>query len=273
MDKILERVLAEFLIPAFLMFLCMLVAADVLSGTYFDLENPTHRRHVFGNPSLVAAAVLGAYVVNTSLSSILNLLSRKLFWGRVREYLIYRKLNVFKQKRFEEERPSCLWYIRERTRIGEDIKRVKDEKQSLRPFLLEKIKRQHPEEELSNSILDVYDLVRTEVMASGDSAIIGWIQYHWGQLRLARSTLVPALVLLIFLPFAAASWFSPGLLWGIAAFFLSLAFLAIQFMHYYYRERFMIYSMFSYYLVCKGPSHVGRVLPAAGWDGSDELGG
>ena len=102
MDKVLERVLVEFLIPAFLMFLCMLVAVDVLSGTSFDLRDAGHRNATFGNPWLVTGVVLVAYVVNTSLSSMLNLLSRKLFWGRVREYLIYRKLNVFKQEEFEK---------------------------------------------------------------------------------------------------------------------------------------------------------------------------
>ena len=251
MDKVLERVLVEFLIPAFLMFLCMLVAVDVLSGTSFDLRDAGHRNATFGNPWLVTGVVLVAYVVNTSLSSMLNLLSRKLFWGRVREYLIYRKLNVFKQEEFEKERPWCLRYIRGRKQIQNQIDLVKKDKKSLLPVLLDKIKRDHPEEELWRSILDVYDLVRTEVMASGDSAIIGWIQYHWGQLRLARSTLVPAILLILVLPFAGYGWFSPHWLAAIGGLLLSLAFFSVQLIHYYYRERFMIYSMFSYYLLCE----------------------
>jgi hypothetical protein len=86
-------------------------------------------------------------------------------------------------------------------------------------------------------------------MASQDSAIIGWIQYHWGQLRLARSTLVPSFLLVLFLPWAATDW--PGCsvttILGLAL--LAFLFFLIQLGHYYYRERFMIYAMLGYFLV------------------------
>ena len=102
------------------------------------------------------------------------------------------------------------------------------------------------------SILDIYEVVRTLVMASHDSMIIGWIQYHWSQLRLARSTLFPSVLLAILLPACMLQW--QVHIWRVAVVLLFLAFLVVlQVAHYYYRERFMIYAMVGYFLTAYEP--------------------
>ena len=96
--------------------------------------------------------------------------------------------------------------------------------------------------------LDIYDAVRTLVMASQDNAIISWIGYHWSHLRLARSTLVPALIFIVLMPSAVIHW-QFGWNSAIWASMICFIFFITQLVHYYYRERFMIYAMVSYFLL------------------------
>src|SRR5262245_42728326 len=102
MEKIFERLLIEFLIPAFLMFFSILLAFDVLLEDSFDLSNRAARMALSGEPYWPILGDFVSYLLNTSLSSVLNLRLRRLGWGKIREYLLLRKLNVFKSGPFKD---------------------------------------------------------------------------------------------------------------------------------------------------------------------------
>jgi hypothetical protein len=58
MEKIFDRLLIEFLIPAFLMFISLVLAADAILGKRFDLSNPQHRSALLGNGVLLVGGIL-----------------------------------------------------------------------------------------------------------------------------------------------------------------------------------------------------------------------
>ena len=249
MEKIFDRLLIEFLIPAFLMLVCMIFIADVVMGDSFDSKSLFKYEH---RDFILIIGSIFAYVINTSISSLFNLISRILLWGKVREYLMYRKLNIFKEAEFEKRKIWLFYYLRKRNELKKTIDKVKEkEAKNLFPELKEKLKEWNVPEHCSDSILDIYDFIRTIVMASKDSAIISWIQYHWAQLRLARNTLVPTFLLIFFLPAAIHSWHIYTWPTTLLAAILSFCFFILQLCHYYYRERFMIYAMLGYFLICK----------------------
>lgn len=246
MDKIIERLLIEFLVPALLMLLCFVLIGDLWAGSSFDLPRAL-TSGIDLNISLFFVGLLAAYLVNTSASSFLNLLMRGVVWGRVREYLMYRKLDVFKAAPFKGI--TCAGYlIRYRDKSDEAKNAVKADPESLVSVLETRLLERRVPARWTRLMVDVYDVVRTAVMSSQDSAVISWIDYHWSQLRLARSTLLPAAMLMVLLPVSAITW---G--WRtrdvLAAAVVGVTFCLLQLCHYYYRERFMIYAMLSYFLV------------------------
>ena len=95
MEKVFDRLFVEFLIPAFLMLACGLLFLQLLSGGNFDLGRADSRNVFFGNNAFVFGGIVFAYVVNTSLSALLNLISRILLWGKTREYLIVSEALMF----------------------------------------------------------------------------------------------------------------------------------------------------------------------------------
>lgn len=246
MGKIFDRLFVEFLIPALLMFLCILLVFDIAMGNSFDLINASSRKVLADEPYLLAAGILFAYLLNTSLSAVLNLTMRAICWGKIREYLMLRKLNAFKTGPLKGLR---WWnYLRLTPVQRESLESVL--KPGAENFYSEFMQRMEAESISAKSVkdlVDAYDTLRATVMDSGDSAIIEWIQYHWSQLRLARSCIVPAFLLIILMPMAIHQWGGTPLCvlgGGIGA---SLFFI-LQWMHYYYRERFMIYAMISFFL-------------------------
>ena len=253
MGKVFEKLFIEFLIPALLMFFCMVLMYDTLMGNSFDLIKQESLDDLFSENSLLTiAGVLLAYIINTSLSSMLNLFLRILAWGKVREYLLYRKLDVFKTGILKEKNVWCLRYLFHRKEIMEDVYTViEQKKESLYPVLINKLSKEKVPEQSCKSILDIYDVVRTIVMSSQDSAVIGWIQYHWSQLRLTRSTLVPTFLLIIFVPLTLNDWGIYNSFTVLSGLIICLFIFLLQLGHYYYRERFMIYSMLGYFLTCK----------------------
>lgn len=251
MDKIFERLLIEFLIPALLMFLCILLVIDVVTGSSFDLIKEFNQKRLMNSSIFLIGGILLSYIINTSISSLFNLVSRILVWGKIREYLMYRKLDIFKMKSLKDKKIWWLSYLCHRKEILIEIEKIKAKRKiSLYHILISKLNEKKIPAQSQKSILDIYDVVRTIVMASCDSAIIGWIQYHWAHLRLARSTLVPAFLLIIFLPLAIIDWNVNSTSIEIMTLILCLSFFLIQVCHYYYRERFMIYAMLGYFLIC-----------------------
>ncbi len=228
----------------------MLLLIDVVMGSSFDLIQESNREGLMKSSTFLIGGILLAYIINTSLSSLFNLVSRILLWGKIREYLMYRKLDIFKVPSLRDKKIWWLTYLLQRKAILLEIEKVKSERAvNLYPELIKKLNENNVPKQSQKSILDIYDVVRTIVMASRDSAIIGWIQYHWAHLRLARSTLVPAFLLITFLPLAVSDWGLYPMYIIVLAVITSLSFFLLQLSHYYYRERFMIYAMLGYFLI------------------------
>ena len=122
MEKIFDKLLVEFLIPACLMLLCLLLLADVLFGDSFDLANPDHRKRLTDEGYLLIPALLFAYLLNTSATAVFYLWLRKTKWGSVREYLLLRKLNVFKTGPLKGI--NCWNYLRLTDAQREELKTV-----------------------------------------------------------------------------------------------------------------------------------------------------
>ncbi|HUJ11511.1 MAG TPA: hypothetical protein VL171_15970 [Verrucomicrobiae bacterium] len=246
MDKIFDRLLVEFLIPAFLMLLCLVLFVDVVMGNSFNLINPGDRGRLISEGYLLVPGLLFAYLLNTSVTAAAYLWLRKKLWGRVREYCLLRKLNVFQSGRFTGI--NCLGYIR----LSEsDRESLKADLESGAESLYTDFKRRMEEEAISarsvKELVDAYDTLRTIVMDSGESAITEWIQYHWAQLRLARGSIIPAFLLMFLVPIAVCQWGCSGFCFAAAGIVFPVFFL-LQCVHYYYRERFMTYTMVGYFL-------------------------
>jgi len=257
MGKIFDRLLIEFLIPAVLMLDCLILAVDLLRGSSFNLTCEESRKDLLDNHGLLAAGILLAYIINTSLSSLFNLWWRIVGGGKIREYLMYRKLDLFKDQAIKDLakrwgiKRFWLWsYFRHRADLVCIIeKEIKNRGTSnLYGHLLLRLREEGVPEASCNSILDIYDVVRTKVMSSQDSAIIGWIQYHWSQLRLARSTIIPSLIMVVLLIVLAFRDWNLSQRYVVVLTAFGTGFFTLQLYHYYYRERFMIYAMLGYFL-------------------------
>lgn len=255
MEKVLDKIFVEFLIPSVLMFLCILLVLDLLIPG-IDFNTLEAWRKVFEYPALVALGLIVSYIVTTSLSACFNLVSRRLVWGRVRAYIIYRKLDVFKNRRFDTRMNVIrfLWTYELTTRKVKKV--LRKGKCSLHGILTTALNEAGVPAQMTKDPLDIYDSVRTLVMASRDNAVISWISYHWSHLRLARSTLVPIILFAFLIPAVTDHWgYSCSVFFGSLS--ACLLFFVIQLVHYYYRERFMIYSMLGYFLVCPLPNERG----------------
>jgi hypothetical protein len=245
MDKIIEKLLVEYLIPSILMCLCLLLLADILLGDFFNLYQLDAGLpiSVFG----LFILLIFSYVLNNSLSALFNYLSRFMLWGRIREYFIYRKMDVFKDKSFTKK-VTCISYIIRKDSIEKIINReIAPKNDNLFNVFKTKLKCCNIPEASVSKIIDTYEVIRTLVMASNDNSIIDWIHYHWDQLRLARGTIVPAFFLLFIIPLLLIDWnmsTTEVIIGGICGFL----FFMLQYFHYYYRERFMIYTMFGYFI-------------------------
>ena len=249
MEKVFDKILIEFLIPSLLMFACILLVLDIVIPEV-NLTSIETQKYLFEHPSLISFGVIFSYILTTSSSAIYNFISRIILWGKIREFILYKKLDIFKENEFEMCRINLISFLIRyksiRSKIDQMIK--SNNNCILYHFLIKKIKSQNVPDKAIQNPLDIYEALRTLVMASQDNAIISWINYHWSHLRLARSTLVPAIGFMVFTPWAILHW-GYGTIWFIASLIVSMGFFIIQFIHYYYRERFMMYSMVEYYLI------------------------
>jgi hypothetical protein len=184
----------------------------------------------------------------------MNLIFRRALWGETRVYLIYRRLHIFREDELRHVNWGKYLYWRflrkEKYRdLQEKIKTAKKKGAvNLYQVFVAKLIAVGVPDRLTKDTLYLYETLRTIVLASGDNAIISWIQYHWSHLRLARSTLFPAFLLIILFPLVMHYEWSQPILHAIIAAIFCLAFFLIEFVHYYYREKFMIYAMISYFL-------------------------
>jgi hypothetical protein len=233
-----------------------MLAADLLLGTEYDLRSSIQElklndsAHIFG-------LILFSYLINTSSSSILNLIFRRFLWRETRVYLIYRKLHIFEEKRINHINwIRYMYYLlyskkkyEETIRIIDNVK--KEGEVNLYKVFIDKLSAKGVEERLTKNTLYLYETIRTIVLDSGESEIISWIQYHWSHLRLARSTLFPIFLMMILIPLVLYYEWSQSVYNSLVAGITVLVFFIIQFLHYYYREKFMIYAMISYLFVHK----------------------
>lgn len=254
MEKIIDRLLVEFLVPAFLLLLCILIVVDLAFGSSFNLCDETARQTLLKNSYLLIPGLLFAYLLNTSCTAFFNLISRLVLWGRIREYLMLRKLEVFRAKPFSGE-PRRMWWLRYILKRRKLRAKVEEAKQagngSLYPVLVRRMEEEEVPAECRKNMLDAYEVVRTIVLASKDNAVIEWIQYHWSQLRLPRSTIIPSLLLTYLVPAVLRDWGCSRLQATTGA-IIAISFLLLQWVHYYYRERFMIYAMVGYFVIKPG---------------------
>lgn len=259
MEKIFDKLLVEFLIPAVLMMISIFLIIDIIMGNTFNLNEKLFA--VNSKDSIVLVIViLFSYIVNISLSSLLHALLRIWVWGKTREYLMYRKLNLFKEENVIKAMGTVniFFYLYLSYRKPKELElainaAIKNGSINLYQCLIHKLKKCNISERCYSSNYDIYDTVRTLALGSQDNAIIGWIQYHWSQLRLVRGTLIPLILIFITLPFAMFQWQIVGLeidkclLIFLVECCLFLVIL-IQAFHYYYREKYMIYAMLGYFI-------------------------
>lgn len=224
----------------------MLLLIDIVLGDSFNLYQIDSEFQV--NAFGVFILMIFSYVLNNSLSALFNYISRFFLWGKIREYFIYRKLDVFKEKEFSDKKYSCITFIINYEDIKVTIdKNIVEKTDSLYFILLSKLRIKNVPDASIKTVIDIYDVVRTLVMASKDNSIIDWIKYHWDQLRLARSTIMPSFILIVLTPFLLVDWNCDiqTIIIGEVIIFL---FFILQYFHYFYRERFMIYTLFGYFI-------------------------
>jgi hypothetical protein len=245
MDKLLDKLLIEFLVPAVLMLLCLVLAVDIFSCSKFNL--PDHYRNL--DATIWIFGLVIAYILNTSISASLNIMLRPLLWGKTREYLIYRKLNLFKEPTLEAHDVSWWKYVLKSRQLKKAIENAKKKDDiNLYKAMTARMQDKGIPECAYTTPYDLYDVVRTVVMTSQDNGMIAWIQHHWAQLRLTRSTLVPTFILVTLAPLALHTWGASTVQVVSLGVFVFL-FFVFQLVHYYYREKFMIYAMLGYLFV------------------------